>query len=280
MKPTRENIITALRSGLATREELQTHLRCEPQELNKPLANLTQHKLAERYLDDGKPAYRLTAKGKKWKPGVAAHGAEAELEDAVETQPPANSAETSAGAYTQADSVQLLNIIADIRAAVGDSTGRIMLGELAAHVGGLAKDAQELHAARKVISQHERLVAELANANALADKLQHLLDSKTHESEGLRAQLEAQHHTADVVPITAAHTCNGQCGDPEPDMDSVPLRELIEATATYLDDGQSITIHHTAVATVNAFGRAFVCNPPDACDLLDACATLMRAEAA
>lgn len=113
-----------------------------------------------------------------------------------EPAPPPAAATAAAGA--EDESVGLLAVISTIRASLpgGD---RLMLTELAAAVReqfkrsqraeALERDAAEVHSARKVIAKHDELLAEVANAKALADKLQHLLDSKTHECEALRAEL-------------------------------------------------------------------------------------------
>lgn len=102
--------------------------------------------------------------------------------------------------------------------------------------------------------------SELTNARALADKLQHLLTSKTHECESLRA-----------------HACDGGC---KPNMETVPLPDLIRHVALFLDDGQSLTIYSgDEIASVQAFGKSFVCNYGEVNDVLDASAMLARLEA-
>lgn len=75
------DLIAALRGGLATKDELMQHFGCSSNDLYKPLSNLVTRKLGERYLDEGKAAYRLTAKGRKWKPGALPHGPESEIDD-------------------------------------------------------------------------------------------------------------------------------------------------------------------------------------------------------
>lgn len=55
----------------------------------------------------------------------------------------------------------LQTIIAEIRAAIGDS-GQLMLDELAPRIRQVQADAHELHAARKVLGQHDTLLAEIA----------------------------------------------------------------------------------------------------------------------
>lgn len=153
--------------------------------------------------------------------------------------------EVGSPVFDKLDGMYLLNVLADIRAAMGDAEGRLMQDELAPKIAALARDAAELAATEQkrltttaaltaamqqldAIREHlapfpigvdaasmtevelaesaaaairdglDRIFAkssddgtasELANARALADKLQHLLDSKTHECEALRAEL-------------------------------------------------------------------------------------------
>ncbi len=87
--------------------------------------------------------------------------------------------------------------------------------------------------------ERAELQSKLKNAEALAYKLQHLLDSSRHEAEAMRKQITAQ-------------------GDTAPDMETVPLRDLLSHVALHLEDGVSITVYHGAAgATVNALGRQF-----------------------
>lgn len=168
----------------------------------------------------------------------------------------------------------LLGVIADIRAAVGDRTGRIMLGELAAHIRELVDGLrEELNSVHELIARTEpgkadlrspddiptaeladmlaraydttrsqrdawrdvgdafdcdspaalaayidTLADERRNARALADKLEHLLDSRAHECEALRSQLDASgadmvnhppHYQGKVECIDAIETALG-----------------------------------------------------------------------
>lgn len=293
MKPTRENLIAALRSGIATRDELQAHFACDSADLTKPLANLTQHKLADRYLEDGKAAYRLTAKGKKWKPGVVAHGGEAELDAAVagETDAPVATAEeaksdevsTAAEAkpdFARAPEFQYLAPedyeLQPADPALLASANRMLREQLSTQAGTVAAK----------IAVIDQLRGDLANAQALADKLQHLLDSKTHECEALRKALDELPQAKSVGGWIHGLTVEnaGMKIDaefaPEPDMDTVPLQALLEAVAMFVDEGQTITVHCASHVTVSAFGRDFLCSPAEANGLLDASAQLLRAEAA
>lgn len=66
MKLSRQALITAIRSGIVTRLALMAHFGDEG--LSKALHNLVDSGLATRYLDDDGAAYKLTDKGRKWKP--------------------------------------------------------------------------------------------------------------------------------------------------------------------------------------------------------------------
>lgn len=162
--------------------------------------------------------------------------------------------ETAAPRTPSATEFSLLGVLADNRAAIGDPTGKIMLGELADAVrarvdgaqmagdtvldlqamlgerqrtvenltamiatasellapwvpGGIDTSDMDLEelATQVVVAtadmtlDQERTADALRNARALADKLQHLLDSKTHECEALRHAAEC---AGDVQPIT------------------------------------------------------------------------------
>lgn len=101
----------------------------------------------------------------------------------------------------------LQTVIADIRAAIGDKTGKIMLGELAAHIATLYRLGEAHREAcmtwersmmeaigedgtGSVATAIEKLKADLANAKALADKLEHLLGSERTACAALREQLD------------------------------------------------------------------------------------------
>lgn len=119
----------------------------------------------------------------------------------------------------------------------------------------------EEHIARMVTPDvdTDALRAELTNTRALADKLQHLLTSKEHECEALRA-----------------HACDGGC---KPDLDTVALLDLIRHVALFMDSDQSLTIYGDDTASVQAFGKSFVCNYGEVSGVLDASAMLARLEA-
>lgn len=158
--------------------------------------------------------------------------------------------------------------------------------------------------------------AELRNAKALADKLQALLDSKTHayeamhnEAQQLANQLEVTRESnkyctsqldgmartfesvmkllnahADAAVIEAAKGCvdgpkqiarniiDKLITAPEPDIDTVPLADLLEAVGTYLEHDQSVTIRgsYEAVRQVelHAMGLTFAVDTHEASEAL------------
>lgn len=228
MKPTTEHIITALREGIALRTDLCERLGCENAALTKVIRNMLDRDLITRDLQDGALAYYLTAKGRAWVPGMQSASVRAKAREAKGGDSEGGEADVLAIPAPEYDPDTV---------AFGAVPGISKAGMLA--------------------------MDELANANALADKLQSLLTSKEHECESLRAQM--------------AHACNGGC---KPDMETVPLAELIQHVALFLDDGQSLTIYGTDTASVQAFGKSFVCSYDEANGVLDASAMLARLEAA
>lgn len=66
MTITREKLIAAIKSGIVTRSALDEHFGDES--LRKALHNLVESGLAVRYLDEEGAAYKLTEKGRQWKP--------------------------------------------------------------------------------------------------------------------------------------------------------------------------------------------------------------------
>lgn len=145
---------------------------------------------------------------------------------------------------------------------------------------------------------------ELRNARALADKLQTLLDSKTHqvnalhkEVENLGATLKAANNSADhwqdraeaagvlimhadaeflmTDPSTEAlarHIVDKLVCAPEPDIDTVPLADLLEAVGTYLEHDQAVTIRGSFEPTrqveIHALGLTFCVDTQEASEAL------------
>lgn len=210
------------------------------------------------------PAYRLTVRGKTWWEANKPEEKPAPKVGETVTAWAERCAATKAPpADTGKEEFSLLNVIADIRAAIGDEEGRIMLTDLAGRITDrmlersvntqtvvdalvavadylpdsynyrlidgirtmdMLIDAQQayIHGQQLIIDKLFRVkkniedtlrpavvsfdarnqnrgaeimandtVAIITNAQALNDKLQHLLDSSRHECEGLRAQLQA-----------------------------------------------------------------------------------------
>lgn len=163
----------------------------------------------------------------------------------------------------------------------------------------------------KRANQVAHLSDELRNAKALADKLQTLLDSKTHQADALHKELDnaiaaneliadsakrwqarceeadstidamlkiLRPHAAPVfdeagTPLDVArYVARRITTDPEPDMDTVPLADLLEAVGTFLEEGQGVRIsrlHHGATdMRVYALGLEFVVDSHEASETL------------
>lgn len=175
------------------------------------------------------------------------------------------------------------------------------MDSLIAEQHGLKSTADELAEAR----------FELRNAKALADKLQTLLDSKTHEVEALHKEVDnlaaklktannsarhwqyraedAERDRSKIVGVlikhadgdflvgdpttlqVAQHIVDKLIADPEPDLETVELKDLIDAVRCFLEDGQAIVIRaESDSVTIQALNEAqFVCSTADARDVLD-----------
>ena len=158
----------------------------------------------------------------------------------------------------------------------------------------------------------DKVRAELLNAKALIDKLQTLLDSKMHQVEGLHREVEnlgatlksmtnsachwqdhaeaaerdraaaagalIMHADAEFLmtdPSTEAlarHIVDKLVCAPEPDIDTVPLADLLEAVGTYLEHDQAVTIRgsHEVVRQVelHAMGLTFIVETHEASEAL------------
>lgn len=154
--------------------------------------------------------------------------------------------------------------------------------------------------------------AKLSNANALAAKLQTLLDSKTHayeamhnEAQHLSNRVEALHadcesarkaiaQTMEVLMphvdisalferahddkdggevfavVATAQNVVARLG--EPDIDTVPLADLLEAVGTYLEHDQAVTIRGSYEAVrqveIHAMGLTFAVDTHEASEAL------------
>lgn len=152
----------------------------------------------------------------------------------------------------------------------------------------------------------------LRNARALADKLQTLLDSKTHQIEALHAELESSRHACELAlgepmrwqgraedaeralgmiagvlikhadgdflvgdPTTlqvAQHIVDKLITAPEPDIETVPLADLLEAIGTYLEHDQAVTIRGSyepvRQVEIHAMGLTFAVDTHEASEAL------------
>ncbi|HML83289.1 MAG TPA: hypothetical protein PKE37_16160 [Thiomonas arsenitoxydans] len=158
----------------------------------------------------------------------------------------------------------------------------------------------------------DQLACHVRNTKALADKLQTLLDSKTHQVEALQkevaivsARLNAANTSADCWwkraevakaaraeiagvlimhadgdflvgdPTTlelAKHIVDKLITAPEPDIDTVPLADLLEAVGTYLEHDQAVTIRGSFEAVrhvqIHAMGLTFAVETHEASEAL------------
>lgn len=129
----------------------------------------------------------------------------------------------------------LQTIIADIRAAIGDS-GQLMLDELAPRIRQVQADAQELHAARKVLGQHDTLLAEIA---ALEQKRLETTAALT----GAMKDLDTVHEI--LAPFS---------GDLDPsDLTEIQLAEIAaKAIRATLDTAETMATGDDAVDVIDA----------------------------
>lgn len=107
---------------------------------------------------------------------------------------------------------------------------------------------------------------ELQNARALIEKLQGLNASLQHQVTALHTEIARADEHANELRAQLA-----QQADPEPDLDTVELKDLLDAVRCFLDDGQAIVIRaESDSVTIQALNEAqFVCSTADARDVLD-----------
>lgn len=152
--------------------------------------------------------------------------------------------------------------------------------------------------------------AELRNAKALADKLQTLLDSKTHQVDALHAELESARYACELAvgaqkrwqarceeadstidnimevlrphaapifaesgtPLDVARHVASRLTAPEPDIDTVPLADLLEAIGTYLEHDQAVTVRGSyepvRQVEIHAMGLTFAVDTHEASEAL------------
>jgi|GEM_PF-5047564 chromosome segregation ATPase len=112
---------------------------------------------------------------------------------------------------------------------------------------------------------------ELQNARALIEKLQGLNASLQHQVTALHTEIaRADEHAKDLLAQLA------QQADPAPDLETVELKDLIDAVRCFLADGQEIVIRakSDSVSIQALNGAQFVCSSADAMGVLDHAAAL------
>lgn len=108
---------------------------------------------------------------------------------------------------------------------------------------------------------------ELQNARALIEKLQGLNASLQHQVTALHTEIaHADEHAKDLLAQLA------QQADPEPDIDTVPLADLLEAIGTYLEHDQAVTIRGSYEPVrqvgIHAMGLTFAVDTHEASEAL------------
>lgn len=108
---------------------------------------------------------------------------------------------------------------------------------------------------------------ELQNARALIEKLQGLNASLQHQVTALRTEIaHADEHAKDLLAQLA------QPAAPAPDIDTVPLADLLEAIGTYLEHDQAVTIRGSyepvRQVEIHAMGLTFAVDTHEASEAL------------
>jgi len=104
---------------------------------------------------------------------------------------------------------------------------------------------------------------ELQNARALIEKLQGLNASLQHQVTALHTEIaRADEHAKDLLAQLA------QQADPAPDIETVPLADLLEAIGTYLEHDQAVTIRGSyepvCQVEIHAMGLTFAVDASEA----------------
>ena len=193
--------------GGLTLEELSGKLRAKALKVSQQIRELHDAGLIETTEDAGQPVYRLIA-------APAAESAESGRDDSslpTKTYSPAvlqamisdlsgdsEGGETDAPAVdAQREEFTLLGLIADIRAAAGDPSGRLMQDELVQHIAGVVKERDDLR---------ERLDAQIkqwqADTGRLAADLRAAMESRSqaiNEADRLRAELATERQAREAL---------------------------------------------------------------------------------
>lgn len=111
-----------------------------------------------------------------------------------------------------------------------------------------------------------RELDELQNARALIEKLQGLNASLQHQVTALHTEIAHVDERANELRAQLQ-----QQADPAPDLDTVELKDLLDAVRCFLEDGQAIVIRaESDSVTIQALNEAqFVCSTADARGVLD-----------
>lgn len=114
---------------------------------------------------------------------------------------------------------------------------------------------------------------ELQNARALIEKLQGLNASLQHQVTALHTEIAHADEHANELRAQLA-----QQADPAPDLETVELKDLLDAVRCFLDDGQAIEIRAESDSVIiQALNEAkFACSTAEARDVLDHAAALDR----
>lgn len=193
--------------GGLTLEELSGKLRVKALKVSQQIRALHDAGLIETFEEAGQPVYRLIA-------APAAESAESGLDDIslpTKTYSPAvlqamisdlsgdsEGGETDAPAVdAQREEFTLLGLLADIRAAAGDPSGRLMQDELVQHIAGVFKERDDLR---------ERLDAQIqqwqTDTGRLAADLRAAMESRSqaiNEAARLRAELATERQAREAL---------------------------------------------------------------------------------
>lgn len=140
-----------------------------------------------------------------------------------------------------ADEPGALGVIADIRAAVGDKAGKIMLGELAAHIGKIY-ELGEAH--REACMSWERAMMTAIGADGIGDVVEAIrqLDTSNRirgeNCDTLRQQILERDSAMEIMDaqITAASETLAPCVLGDVDTSDMGLQEIAEAVAVAMAD--------------------------------------------
>ena len=118
-----------------------------------------------------------------------------------------------------------------------------------------------------------RELDDLQNARALIEKLQSLNASLQHQVTALHTEIAHADEHANELRAQLA-----QQADPAPDLETVELKDLIDAVRCFLADGQEIVIRaeSDSVSIQALIDAKFACSTAEARDVLDHAAALDR----